>query len=88
MHGTRERQGPPIGLLLLIPAAVIIAKGMSDRRGTEGPAWHPGHHMGRFGPPASGERGAFRLPPWIEEALTSWHDRAHRGQGDSEATAA
>lgn len=87
MHGIRERQGPPIGLLLLIPAVVILAKGMSARRVADGPAWHPGHRMGGFGPSASGEHGTFRLPPWIEDALTSWHTRQHNGQADPSTTA-
>lgn len=83
MHGNRGRQGPPIGLLLLIPAAVILAKGMRARRAADGPAWHPGHRMGGFGPSASGEHGTFRLPPMIEETLTSWHARAHESRAES-----
>jgi len=71
----RRDHGPGLGFLLLIPAAVIIAKAASRRRAMwdvagGGPR---GHYRG-FGQPAGGE---FRLPPKIEWMLESWHTRAH-----------
>jgi hypothetical protein len=87
MHEQRTGKSHNWGLLLLIPAAVIIAKGARHRRamwesgwGPAGPAGHgPGRHA-RFGvgEGAADERGAFRLPPKIEWMLDSWHTRAHQ----------
>jgi len=74
-------------LLLLIPAAVIIAKGMRHRRAMWGTAWDPSgaapHGHGHFashgaGEPTAEDRAAFRLPPKIEWMLESWHARAHQ----------
>jgi hypothetical protein len=84
MNETRTRGGPNLGLLLLIPAAVIIAKGVMRRRAMVEQGWGPtgGHRSGhyRFGG-SDGEMGprAFRLPPRIEAALDAWHSRAHEG---------
>ena len=71
MNETQTRGGPNLGLLLAIPAVVIIAKAAMHRRGY-------GHH--RFAG-ADGEMGprASRLPPRIEAALDAWHSRAHEG---------
>ena len=85
MSETQTRGGPNLGLLLAIPAVVIIAKAAMHRRAmmesgwTSGPGgrgYGYGHH--RFAG-ADGETGprAFRLPPRIEAALDAWHTRAH-----------
>ena len=68
MIQTQTRSGPNLGLLLLIPAVVIIAKAAAHR--------HPGR--ARFAGP-DGEMGprTLRLPPRIEAALDAWHSRAH-----------
>jgi hypothetical protein len=90
-HATR---GPNWGLLLLIPAAVIVAKGAMRRRAMWDAAWATepglaGHGHGHRGPFASGrgptnQPAAFRLPPRIEWMLDSWHTRAHRASDTSE----
>jgi hypothetical protein len=76
-------------LLLLIPAALIIAKGARRRRAMREAGWaptwtgHGPHHHPAFSRgegPADG-RGAFRLPPKIEGMLDTWHTRAHQGEG-------
>lgn len=84
MNDNQGNRRPPLGLLLLIPAAVIIAKGASRRRAmwasAEGPSG-PGrygrgqHH--RFGGAEGDPRTGFRLPPRIEAALDAWHTGAH-----------
>ena len=88
MSKTQTRGGPNLGLLLAIPAVVIIAKAAMHRRammesgwsasagGPGGRGYGYGHH--RFAGP-NGEMGprAFRLPPRIEAALGAWHTRAH-----------
>jgi hypothetical protein len=91
----RRKGGSHKGLLLLIPAAVIIAKGASRRRamwesGT-GPAGFAGHghgHPYRFGGRGRpvDENGNFRLPPKIESMLESWHERAHTTDAAAEPT--
>jgi hypothetical protein len=92
MNEQRERKGPNPALLLLIPAAVIIAKGASRRRAMRESAWggpggfgsrhgQYGHH-GAFGPgDGPGERRS-GMPPWIEQMLDAWHTKAHE-QGDT-----
>ena len=84
MNETQTRKGPNLGLLLAIPAVVIIAKAAMHRRAMMESAWSGpggrgygyGHH--RFAG-ADGEMGtrAFRLPPRIEAALDAWHTRSH-----------
>ena len=84
MSETQTRGGPNLGLLLAIPAVVIIAKAAMHRRAMMESGWSRpggrgyglGHH--RFAGP-DGEMGprAFRLPPRIEAALGAWHTRAH-----------
>ncbi len=74
-------------LLLLVPAAVILAKVAMHRRAMWESAWGAsgaaggghGHHP-RFGggEGAADGRGAFRLPPKIEWMLDTWHTRAHQ----------
>jgi hypothetical protein len=84
MNERTASRGPNWALLLLIPAAVIVAKGVAHRRAMwesgwapEGAAGHgPGHgHQRRFG--GDMEAGKFRLPPKIEGMLDTWHTRAH-----------
>ena len=84
MNETQTRGGPNLGLLLAIPAVVIIAKAAMRRRammesgwtGPGGRGYGYGHH--RFAGP-DGELGqrTFRLPPRIEAALDAWHTRTH-----------
>ena len=93
MNEHRERRGPNPALLLLIPAAVIIAKGASRRRAMRESAWggpggfgprhgHYGHH-GSFGPGADpSDRSTMGIPPWIEQKLDAWHAKAHE-QGEA-----
>ena len=84
MNETRTHGGPNLGLLLLIPAAVIIAKGAMRRRAMMEAGWGPSGRDRRYGQHrfagADGEIGprAFNPPPWIESALDAWHTRAHR----------
>ncbi len=81
--------------LLLIPTALIIAKGARHRRAMweagSGPTGahgfrhrHPGHFGGGEG--TADARGAHRLPPRIEWMLDSWHTRAHQSAAASETT--
>lgn len=93
MNETQTRRGPNLGLLLLIPAAVIIAKAVSQRRammmesGWSGPG---GRRYGRHGfAGAEDETGArsFQIPPWIESALDAWHTRAHKAPDPTEPEA-
>ena len=91
MNQTSTPRGRSLKPLLLIPAAIMVAKGMSRHRarwesadGEPGVRRHgPGRH-GRFGPvdPVTGE---FRVPPKIEAMLDAWHRRAHEaGEPHSE----
>jgi hypothetical protein len=93
MNEHRERKSPPLGLLLLIPAAVIIAKGASRRRARWDSAWggpgsfgpRHGHH-GRFGPGGPGDDAAVGMPPKIERMLEAWHAKAHEQAEAAEPT--
>jgi hypothetical protein len=94
MNETRTRGGPNLGLLLLIPAAIIVAKAATHRRammasgwGAAGPGGH-GHGQRRFGgfDGEAGPRG-FRLPPRIEAALDDWHTRTHEAAATSKPEA-
>ena len=84
MSETRTRGGPNLGLLLAIPAVVIIAKAAMHRRammesgwsGPGGRGYGYGHHRLAGTDGETGPR-AFRLPPRIEAALGAWHTRAH-----------
>jgi hypothetical protein len=90
MNDNQGNRRPPLGLLLLIPAAVIIAKGASRRRAMwasdEGPAGRGRSHHHRF----DGGRGdadrsaAFRLPPRLESVLDAWHTRTHEAADSPE----
>ena len=86
MNANAERRGPNPALLLLIPAALFIAKGAKRRRamwaaeGGYGPMGHAyGHHRSGFDP--GDPRSGFRLPPRIEQALDAWHTKAHASAG-------
>jgi hypothetical protein len=88
MNEPRERKGPNLGLLLLIPAAVIIAKGASRRRAQWRSAWGgtggfgPRHgHYGHFGDSPI-ESAAVGVPPHVERMLDAWHAKAHE-QGET-----
>jgi hypothetical protein len=84
MSETQTRGGPNLGLLLAIPAVVIIAKAAMHRRammesgwsGPGGRGYGYGHHRFAGADDDFGSR-AFRLPPRIEAALGAWHTRAH-----------
>jgi hypothetical protein len=74
-----------LGFLLLIPAAVIIAKGAKHRRAMWESGWgspafadQRAGHASHVGGPAADDRIGPRLPPKIEWMLDSWHTRAHR----------
>ena len=90
MNETQTRGGPSLGLLLAIPAVVIIAKAAMHRRAMMGSGWTGpggrgyGHH--RFaGPDGEMGRREFRLPPRIEGALDAWHTRAHEAHDTTKA---
>ncbi len=82
MNETQTRGGPNRGLLLAIPAVVIIAKVAMHRRAMMESGWSRpggrgyGHHRFAGADGESGREG-FRLPPLIEAALDAWHTRAH-----------
>jgi hypothetical protein len=96
MNERSASKGPNWALLLLIPAAVIVAKGVAHRRAMWESGWTPegaaghgpgqgfGHHR-RFG--GDMEAGSFRLPPKIEWMLDTWHTRAHAKADSTDATA-
>lgn len=96
MNDNRERRGPSRALLLLIPAALIIAKGARRRRamwasldgppGPAGPGYGGHHRFGGGGEGAGGPRPGFRLPPRIEWTLDAWHTRAHEKIEPAEPT--
>jgi hypothetical protein len=95
----KHEGGSPNWKLLLIPAAVIVAKGAMRRRAmweAVGPAdeagrgheRHHGRHRRFGGWDAEGaEPVAFRLPPRMERMLDSWHTRAHETTSTGEAAA-
>ena len=88
--------GPNIGLLLLIPAAAIVARAAMRHRqmlwaevgepGSAGP--HPRHGHRHFAGPGFGPASSddFRLPPRIESMLDAWHTRAHQADEPQEST--
>jgi hypothetical protein len=93
MNERTASKGPNLGLLLLIPAAVIIAKGMRHRRAMWESGWTPsgaggrgyGHH-GPFGSEGEAAARSFRLPPKIEWMLDTWHSRAHQNGESIDST--
>jgi len=93
LNDNQGNRRPPLGLILLIPAAVIIAKGAKRRRamwasGEAGPAGHGyGHHHRFDGGRVDADRSAaFRLPPRLESMLDGWHTRTHQAADSSEAS--
>ena len=93
MHDHRQRRGPGPALLLLIPAALLIAKGAKRRRAmwaaADGaPAGHGFGDHHRFGRGGFEATGTFRLPPRIEQALDAWHTGRHAASGTTEPMAA
>jgi hypothetical protein len=86
--------GPNWGLLLLVPAVVIVAKAAMHRRAMLESGWAPSGapgrgygHRHRFG---GGEgpdfdQSGFRLPPKIERTLDAWHTRAHKAEAQGSA---
>ena len=90
-------RGPNWGLVLLVPAVVIVAKAAMRRRAMWESAWGPsgpaggrhGHHAPfADGEVADGAPGGFRLPPRIEWMLDTWHARAHQREEPTEPAAA
>ena len=95
MNENQASRGPSWGLLLLIPAALIVAKGAMRRRAmwqsgwaASGPGGHGYGHHGPFGgfEEPTDRRAAFRLPPKIEWMLDTWHKRAHATSETSETS--
>ena len=94
MNEGNTSRGPNLGLLLLIPAAVIVAKRVHHHRMMWESGWTPegaghghGHgRHGRFGGDMEAAGGSFRLPPRIEWMLETWHDRAHEKADASDST--
>jgi hypothetical protein len=95
MKNRNASKGPNPAIFLLIPAAMIVAKGMRHRRAMWESGWTPsgdtgrgyGHH-GRFGGDAEAAAGSFRLPPKIEWMLDTWHTRAHQKTDSTDSPAA
>jgi hypothetical protein len=92
MNKRNASGGPNPAVLLLIPAALIIAKGMRHRRAMWESGWTPsgaaghGHHR-RFGGDGEAAASSFRLPPKIEWMLDTWHTRAHQKADPTDSTA-
>jgi hypothetical protein len=93
MHEMRSGGRPNRVLLLLIPAALILAKAAKHRRqamwesaeGGTATAGGPYGHHARFAHRGwSAGRDGFRLPPRIESALDAWHARAHQETASAE----
>jgi hypothetical protein len=79
--------------LLLIPLAVMVAKGASRRRARwESAGFGPGGHRAGYGRHGFGaafgpaEGRDFRLPPKIEAMLDDWHTHAHEKSDSAETT--
>ena len=87
-------RGPNLGLLLLVPAVVILAKGAMRRRAMWESGWGPaggpgrrhGHHAGLGAGDEQAEGRAFRLPPKLEWMLDTWHTRAHQAADAADST--
>jgi hypothetical protein len=90
--------GPNVGLLLLIPAAALVARAAMRRHrllwgeyGEPGAASaHRRHGRHRFAGPESeaAAREGFQLPPRIEWMLETWHTRAHQADEPGETATA
>ena len=77
--------------LLLIPLAVVIAKGASRRRARwaaagYGPGMRHGYGHHGFGARFETPEGEFRLPPKIESMLEAWHTQAHAKDEPADTT--
>ncbi len=78
--------------LLLIPAAIIVAKAASHHRmrwdaaaGPDGMRHRHGHRG--FGPRSwMAEDGTVQLPPKMEAVLRAWHTQAHQQDQPAEPT--
>lgn len=88
MNDKHTGGGPNVGLLLLIPAAAIVARAAMrhHRMAWETPGEpgdlppfrrHGGHRFAGQGF-GDGTTDGFRLPPRIEWMLETWHTRAHK----------
>jgi hypothetical protein len=98
MNENRSSGGPNLGLLLLVPAAAIVARAamrhhrmMWDELGEPGAAApHLRHGRHPFAGPesAAAARDGFRMPPRIEWMLDAWHTRAHQADEPTETATA
>ena len=94
MNDKTANRGPNLGLLLLIPAGLIVAKAAMHRRAMWESSWGPTEARGRgfgrhrhFGPSegSTADASGFRLPPKIEWILDTWHTRAHESSASPTA---
>ena len=98
MNDKRDRGGPSVGLLLLIPAAVLAVHAAKRRHrmlwddaadaGSPAPYSRHGRGLHAAGGWHAADRGEFRLPPRIEATLAAWHTRAHQADAPTEAPTA
>ena len=96
MNEQGRSRGPNWGLVLLVPAAVILTKAVMRHRAMWESGWSASAGGGRYGHHAhfgtgdgsADEPGAFRLPPRIESMLDTWHRRAHQADEPTEPAAA
>jgi hypothetical protein len=93
MNERTASKGPNPALLLLIPAAMIVAKGVRHRRmmwesgfASSGATGHGYGRHRRFGGDMDAAAGSFRLPPKIEWMLDTWHTRAHAKADSADST--
>ena len=95
MSEKRSSGGPNVGLLLLIPAAALVAKAAKRHHSSRwdggglGPRAHRSHSLDRCAGPDSdtAARDALRLPPRIEAILGAWHTRAHEAAAPTDGPA-
>ena len=73
MNEKRDSRGHNWGLLLLIPAAMLLAKRAKHRRAMWQSGWS-----------SADGHDEFRLPPKIESMLDNWHTRAHQAAESTE----
>jgi hypothetical protein len=88
MHEKSKSGGPGVGLLLLIPAVMVLARVAKRRHEMmwgevgapdSGASFRRHRHHGFAGPESdAAARDGFRLPPRIEWMLDTWHTRAHQ----------
>jgi hypothetical protein len=93
MNEKRGGRRPNRGFLMLVPVALILAKGARHRRAMRESARGGSDAVGGgYGPHARfgggegepGGRAGFRLPPKIERILDTWHTRAHQATESTE----